>query len=420
MSDHFPDTDIRRPSLNRAYAENVGRLFQQGDCLHPVRLAGQAFADPERTRAILEVSAQRLLYARCGQRRAFGPRGCPSCARRYAADAWHVVMDGFGPHRRADGEGFLFVTLTAPSMRTEDAPGSTLPHHQLGDCKCSHHHAEGDPAIGAPLRPQHFDYARAVRFNMSVAALWEDTCRHIRAERKRQGLSPAFAYLRVNEHHRSGVLHVHAVIRGSLDLASLREAIGRAETDGFKWSSHPKHGVRIDLIGGKDEAKAEKTAGQIASYVAKYLTKGFVLETLSSKTPGALHSHLRRMRSAASKLAAAEAPFCAAGDMLNHLGAAYACRCSQCQQARRKRRRMVENLGFSGHVFSKSSGHGVRWGKTLADCRRERHAFRRRSVRESQKSTWYEWLYEGQGYLGDEWDTPHLKHARSLIALAPP
>ena len=105
-----PDGAVRSASEWRAVLAEVD---QAGLCAHPVRLRGVSL-----DRSTGELADGALLVP-CKDRRA---AVCPSCSRLYQADAWQLVAAGIrggkGVSPDVAGHPQLFVTLTAPSLRS--------------------------------------------------------------------------------------------------------------------------------------------------------------------------------------------------------------------------------------------------------------------------------------------------------------
>jgi hypothetical protein len=360
--------------------------FGHSNCAHPVRLLGTSY-NTETGEVVGD--SDRIFYTACGDRR---HARCPACSAQYQRDAWHVIQSGMA----ALEAPAMFITLTAPGMAR---PGKSCLHHIAGACKCGHHHAPNDSRIGAPFDAERFDYERAAKWNAASPRLWEDFMRRWRRLRRRaliaQGVDRAEAtkraavsFCRVNEHSQRGLLHMHVLVKNAHSEALIRECMAeaRATVAGveYRFGSHvPKEAIKL-LPAGDVEARRK-----VSNYFAKYLVKGISQEPASS---GARGRHISRLRSEAHRLARGQRPTCAH----QKKDPATPCYCSLCREARRFRRRSAEQLGHHGHVFSKSSAHGRKWGKTLGECREARRAFR--ATQDEPGELGFVWQYVAQGY----------------------
>jgi hypothetical protein len=290
----------------------------------------------------------------------------------------------------------MFITLTAPGMAK---PGKSCLHHIAGACKCGHHHAPTDSTIGAPFDGERFDYERAAKWNAASPRLWEDFMRRWRRKRRTAfraaGIDPeeatklaALSFVRVNEHHQRGLLHMHVVVKGGHSQAIIRACIeeARATVEGIEYRFGeyvPKEAIKL-LPAGDVEARRK-----VANYFAKYLVKNLSSEPASN---GARGRHIARLRSEAHRLARGKRPTCEH----QKKDPTTPCHCSVCREAQRFRRRSAEQLGHHGHVFSKSSAHGRKWGKTLGECRQARRSFK--AAQDDPGELAFLWQYVAQGY----------------------
>jgi hypothetical protein len=131
----------------------------------------------------------------------------------------------------------VFVTLTAPSFglvhRGPGRDGQLVrcrPRRDKPVCQhgqpasCGRSHRDGEAVIGQPLCLDCFDYAGAVLFNASVPALWDQTaralpsalCRELDITRSVLRRHLRLSFGKVIEYQARGLIHVHAVIRGSM------------------------------------------------------------------------------------------------------------------------------------------------------------------------------------------------------------
>jgi replication initiator protein RepSA len=273
-------------------------------CLKPVWLTGSWSAQRPDGTPVKEYSGQ--IAVACNNRR---ESVCPSCAARYAGDAYQLVKAGLsggkGVPKEAAGHLRLFVTLTAPSFgpvhtRTTTARG------RVRRCGCGEVHHQADTRIGTAVDPDTYDYAGAVLWNAHAGALWHRfriylarlvaACLGIRVK----DIPDTFrlSYSKVAEYQRRGLVHFHAVIRldgpggpGSpapegVTPAMLEEfirvavwgtsvAVKATETCPAAvvvWGRQ----VQIDPIteSTSDDAADVVADQRVAGYIAKYSTKG--------------------------------------------------------------------------------------------------------------------------------------------------
>jgi hypothetical protein len=359
-------------------------------CAAPIHLHGSSRVLDRDGAVLLERSG--TVIAPCGNRRA---TVCPSCSDRYAADAFHLlraglagddtknVPDSVAAHPRA------FLTLTAPSFgpvhtRTLTPRGHVIP------CRCGERHPDDDPRIGTAFDPHGYDYTGAVLWQAHAGALWARfTIALRRALAALLGVKGAefreharLSYAKVAEYQRRGLVHFHAVIRldgpdgpadappAGLDLTALRAAIIDAATASALTVQRPDGtalrlgwGPQLDLREVTPTARAqiegddgEITDAALASYIAKYATKG------TGATQGAdrpirdiahveflrISHHHRRMITTAWELGGDQRY-----DALNL-------------------RRWAHMLGFRGHFLTKSQ----RYSTTFKELRGRRRIWR--------------------------------------------
>jgi hypothetical protein len=286
-----------------------------GGCAHPVRLSGHWALTDKTTGAVLikpdgtPAMKSGHLFAPCGNRR---ESVCPSCSDRYAADAFHLVRAGMSggskdvPTTVAD-KPRLFVTLTAPSFgpvhnRRTSAGGKTIP------CRCGRTHHDYDVLLGQPIDPSRYDYTGHVLWQSHASKLWNRFTIYLRRHLARAaGLTvkefkahARLSYAKVAEFQKRGIIHFHAMIRldgpEGPDDAAPAWATAELLTDAVH-AAHAATGVAAPEIDGTDRLLAwgeqldvrqiraadapalEDDQGvitddRLASYVAKYATKG--------------------------------------------------------------------------------------------------------------------------------------------------
>jgi hypothetical protein len=304
---------MRTPAYRqwRAGVESV-----QG-CLHPVRLVGK-WEVRHAANGHLIASRQGRVWAACGTRRA---AVCPSCAGRYAADAWHLIHAGMCGGKDVPDtvarSTRLFVTLTAPSF----GPVHNRPEKR--PCSCGRWHPEGHPLLGNPIDPDTYDYIGAVLWQAHSGQLWHRFAIALRRAVAAAGgltVRESGAYLRISyakvaEYQGRGLVHFHAVIRADgptgpdssppvwLTPDVLADAVRAAASSvqvatqrpdqtalplrwGAQVDTNDITATTIDITDDGDQAVRDT---RLAGYIAKYATKG----------TGATETGDRRIRSQA-------------------------------------------------------------------------------------------------------------------------
>ncbi|MBO4162629.1 replication initiator [Micromonospora antibiotica] len=303
-----------------AYKEWRAGVESVKGCLQPVRLVGKWEVRHLGTGDLI-ASRQGRVWASCGTRRA---AICPTCADRYAADAWHLIHAGM-----SGGKGVpdtvarstrLFVTLTAPSFgAVHNRPGKR-------PCSCGRWHPEGHPLLGSPLDPGTYDYTGAVLWQAHSGQLWHRfTIALRRAVAAAGGLTVRasgahlrISYAKVAEYQRRGLVHFHAVIRAdgpsgpdstppawltpdvltdAVRTAASSVELDTARPDGtplaLQWGKQVDvkdiTATDIDVTNDNDDGDQVVNDTRLAGYIAKYATKG----------TGATETGDRRIRSQA-------------------------------------------------------------------------------------------------------------------------
>lgn len=409
-------SDVLAPFRSRNEWGEPVTVYGQAQCLHPVQHM-MTVAD-----ATTGECEPVMLSTACGNRR---HTVCPYCSGLYQRDAWQVLMSGMVDY----SVPLTSVTLTAPNMAA--AGFVHCPHFQAPGSK-SKHAAKTAADQGAPVFPERFDYVRAASWNASSSRLWEDFARRYRRYRytalrsqgvkAREAIARArFAYVKVVEHQARGLAHHHVIIRGAHDPKLIARCVkeARAYGDGYthRYSANAKVGFKIRPVPARDvEARR-----MWANYFAKYLCKGIASATGHDAPEGLRATHYERLRTEAYRQAVNRSTLCEYGVTLALLGNTWAdgkphiCDCSTCAQARRYRRRAWEMMGHTGHVFSKSSGHGKRWGKTLGDCREARREWTRSNRDGDQKLVWLWEAFLGTGY-GHSDEAQGLRRVAEVLA----
>ncbi|WP_184723613.1 replication initiator [Saccharopolyspora phatthalungensis] len=396
-------------------------------CLHPVRLSG-LWEIADKTSGDVLKSHGGHIFAPCGNRR---ESVCPACSDRYAADAFHLLRAGLSggskgvPVEVAD-KPRLFVTLTAPSFgpvhnRRTTATGKHAP------CRCGRYHHEHDPQIGQPTDPGSYDYTRHVLWQAHVGKLWNLFTKHLRRRLARAaGLTvrdfadhARLSYAKVAEFQRRGIIHLHAVIRldgpnGAVDTTPawgtpelLADAVHAAHTathvevKGFELDGAAvtlAWGEQLDIrpIRPADAHQVEDGDGtisddRIASYVAKYATKGTgkseaADRPIRSRTQIELlrttEHHKQIMRTAWDLGAPIACPDCHPHGEHHPAGCACASidHCATCDNGglipgpldELNLRRWCHMLAFRGHFLSKSRAYST----TFKQLREDRQIWR--------------------------------------------
>ncbi|MEV5408629.1 replication initiator [Thermopolyspora sp. NPDC052614] len=298
-------------------------VYATGGCAHPIRLHGERLTVDTGTGEIVDVyrtadEPTGYLLTACGNRRA---SVCPSCAATYRDDTYHLILSGLrggkGVPEDVSAHPRVFATFTAPSFGAVHArrekEGTAMPCRPRRDnpaCRhgrpksCGKRHAEDDPQIGQPLCVDCYDYIGAVLWNAHAGELWRRFTQALPAVLARTlGISRAelrrrlrVSYAKVAEYQARGLVHFHAVIRldgpkGPADVPpgwatvellehSIRQA---ADTVSVRVRSPVPGGPPLELVWGRQldieplyvAAGLEEVSDErVASYVAKYATKG--------------------------------------------------------------------------------------------------------------------------------------------------
>ncbi|MCX5004686.1 replication initiation protein [Streptomyces sp. NBC_00638] len=294
--------------------ELLRQLSGLGGCTHPIRLDGHRTEYDVNTRTgeigdvLHRLDSAGLpaghLLVRCNNRRV---TRCEACAEVYRRDTFHLITSGLrggkGITERVAAHPRVFATFTAPSFGpVHNRP--TGPTGSIRRCRCGIRHDQEDAAPGTPLDPDTYDYEAAVLWNAHAGPLWRRFSTYLRREvAKRAGLSQRtfrqyarVSFAKVAEYQKRGAVHFHAVIRidgpeggdtpppAWVTAELLTDAIGAA-------AAH----VRVDgpVIDGRAHIftfgrqldvrtirSADFDGGQglteraVASYIAKYATKG--------------------------------------------------------------------------------------------------------------------------------------------------
>ncbi|MER5863978.1 replication initiator protein RepSA [Kitasatospora sp. NPDC002040] len=301
--DRLAVADLARLASRGDLPKLADQIRRTGGCSNPIHLQGFRTLIHTPTGAIWNrystqhEPGQRLKVA-CGNRRA---SRCPSCARTYSADTFHLIRAGLagdttkGVAPSVRSHPRVFATLTAPSF------GPVHNRPDTGPCRCGHAHLAGSPLLGTPLDPAAYDYAGAVLWNNHAPDLWRRfTIALRRALAKRAGLTQTefkdvarVSFGKVAEYQRRGAVHFHAVIRidgpdgpdtpppAWASISLLDDAIrSAAQSAGVPLASagHVRAqvlqwGKQVDVRPIGAFAGGDISEQAVASYVAKYATK---------------------------------------------------------------------------------------------------------------------------------------------------
>ncbi|MER5302034.1 replication initiator [Streptomyces lasiicapitis] len=401
----------------------LNQLSGLGGCAHPIRLDGHRTEYDVDTGTgeigqvlhhldSVDLPAGNLLV-RCNNRRT---TRCPSCAEVYRRDTFHLITSGLrggkGVPDRVAAHPRVFATFTAPSFGpVHNRPSSGRP------CRCGTHHDQEDAALGTPLTPDTYDYEAAVLWNAHAGPLWRRFSIHLRREvAKRAGLTQRrlreharVSFAKVAEYQKRGAVHFHAVIRldgpGGGDTApppwatadlltdAIRTATTKTQVDGptLDGRAHTlTFGRQLDVrtIRSADfDGGQELTERAVASYIAKYATKGAETTTGALDRPLKfaaelaqldLSDHARRLIRTAWTLGARKD--------LEHL----------------RLRAWAHMLGFRGHFSTKSR----RYSTTLGALRTARADWRRAQATPTETGTTTyvlaHWVFAGTGLSDTE------------------
>ncbi|MEV7286909.1 replication initiator [Streptomyces sp. NPDC093252] len=413
-----------------AWRRSIVRL---NGCTNPIHLVGStALADPA-TGEVLhtytpETDGGRLLIA-CGNRRT---AVCPTCARLYRTDTYHLVRVGLVGGKEitpeVGGHPRVFATLTAPGFgpvhtrRERDGrvvacrPRKAADHCPHGmPLGCHLRHAETDLRPGEPLCPRCYDYAGAVLWQAHAGKLWHRFALELRRELARLvGLSRTeftdvarLSYVKVAEYQRRGLVHFHAVVRldGPDGPVAPPPAWATAEllTNAVRTAAElvrlPALGA--DVVGRRTlrfgpqvdvrpiaslapDPDTRLSSAAVAGYIAKYATKG-------AEPAGAVDRRIHHARDLA------ELPVRA--HTLRMIGTCWWLGGLETFEPLGLRR-WAHMLGYRGHFSTKSR----RYSTTLTDLRQartdhraqERHAAL--GLANRHVISVGNWRYAGRGY----------------------
>lgn len=404
-----------------AWLRQMERL---GGCARPVYLVGHTLTRSKGSGELLHVFTSasqpygRLAVA-CGNRR---ERVCLPCSYLHKGDTYQIVVSGLaggkGVPEDVAGKPRVFATFTAPSfgsVHRSTGLGSGLCRARRDAPLCVHgvsvacfsRHGADDPAVGTPLCPECFDYVGAVVWNASVGKLWRHTLIRMTREVGKAGgvraqeLKGAFrvSFVKIAEFQRRGLVHLHVIVRCDgaggpgdpapswVSAAVLGDAVAGAAA-AVQIKVPCPGGVRLVGWGPQFDVQEIGTRGElagvsdrsVAAYVAKYVSKGDIVGLV---LPNRLHSagqidvvpglsdHARRLMHACFVLSALP------------------------QFAELRLDRWAFQLGFRGHVATKSR----RYSTTYAQLDADRRAFRGAVVFDPEETvTERSWRLDGAGH----------------------
>jgi hypothetical protein len=407
----------------------VKQLRSLGGCTRPVRLDGHRIERAVETRTgeigrvLHQLDSATLpaghLLVRCNNRRA---SRCPACAEVYRRDTFHLITAGLRGGKGTPAE----VTRHPKVFATFTAPGFGPVHNRPADrrgviraCRCGLLHDAEDISLGTPLDPSTYDYEGAVLWNAHAGMLWRRFSIYLRREvAKRAGLTqrefPHFArvsFAKVAEFQKRGAVHFHAVLRidgpegGTSDPPSwattelladaIASAASRATVTGPVIGSRAHtfvFGRQLDVrpIRSADfDGPTELTERAVASYIAKYATKGAEATTgtldrplkfLAELAQLDLSDHARRLVRTAWTLGARRD--------LDHL----------------RLRAWAHMLGFRGHFSTKTRRYSTTLG-ALRDARAEWRRAQASTAVDGETDTTLvlsHWVFAGTGLSAAE------------------
>lgn len=193
-----------------------------GVCRHPIRLTGRGLLVEAGTgRVLADTGDQQTITVRCRNRRA---ARCPACSTLYKLDAFHLIAGGLRDEPTTVARPRVFVTVTALSfgpVHLGPARHGVLRPCHPDESGCGRWHLPGDPLIGTPLDPDGYDYPGQVLFNAHAGMLWARFTTEARRtlaavaglSRRQAARQVRVAFAKVAEFQARGVVHFHAIVR---------------------------------------------------------------------------------------------------------------------------------------------------------------------------------------------------------------
>jgi len=368
----------------------------------------------------------KVIYRPCGNRRATVCPGCAEVYRRDAFHLIRAgLAGGKGIPESVAANPVVFATFTAPSfgpvharpVRLHSCAGKQHcrckaepchPRRDAGTCPhgrrlaCYRRHAPGDPRLGDPLCMDCYDYPAHVVWNAAAGELWrrtkQDIERHLIQLAARRGIPwPAddlppvrVPHGKAAEYQARGAVHFHALLRldgtsrkdpaaiitppPGITAADVQDAIRQAAAAVcFRTRPHPDSpdgggwliawGRELDVRTVCDRGSGAVTGLAVASYLAKYATKGTEASGHASAriTPDSLDLHADPGGAHTQRLI----------DACWYIGHAGGRMCGKVTYA--SLRRWAHMLGFGGHFLTK----GRRYSVTFTALRQARITYRR-------------------------------------------
>jgi hypothetical protein len=312
----FTEHELLTTATHPDFRAWLARIRHIGGCQHPIHLVGHTLAiEAETGRLISALTSDAQPHGRltiaCGNRRV---SRCEPCARLHQGDTYHLIAAGMAGGKNVPDavrhHPRVFCTFTAPSfgpVHRHNDSGPCRPRRNASTCPhgivmgCTAQHAADDPANGAPLCPDCYDYPAAVLFNAHTRDLWQRLHRnlyeHLASDQgvTRTAMRKAvrISYAKVAEWQRRGIIHFHAVMRfdgpdgptelppvwasTGLLISTVRAAAGRVSFTVPGTDVVLRFGAQLDIRPiAPGRTGDDLTERAVASYIAKYVTKPVV------------------------------------------------------------------------------------------------------------------------------------------------
>ena len=277
------------------------------------------------------------IYKPCGNRRAASCPGCAETYRRDAFHLIRAgLAGGKGIPDTVTGHPVVFATFTAPSFgpvhtrpvrlhtcagkqHCHCKPEPCHPRRDAGICPhgrplaCYRRHTPADARLGEPLCPDCYDYPAHVVWNAAAGELWRRTKQDIERHLIQLAVSRGYqqpgqilppirlSHGKAAEYQARGAVHFHTLLRldgtsprdpeaivpppPGITAADLEDAVRQAAANvSFTTKPHPDSpdgqgwhiawGDQLDVRPVNGQGSAAVTGLAVASYLAKYATKG--------------------------------------------------------------------------------------------------------------------------------------------------